>query len=126
MRLSRNPKMVMEDIQSEEQRRHGRLRCEQTRCCVGEVVDISASGMRVKRRGRPIMEVGDALKISIEAEEDGPALTLNARVVWIERCGFRQHVYGMEFGDLSDEQKRGLGGLARVASDQIVFRCSYN
>lgn len=32
MRLARNPKMLMEDAWSDEQRRHGRLRCEQTRC----------------------------------------------------------------------------------------------
>lgn len=72
------------------------------------------------------MEVGDDLRISVHPDAGEPAITLTARVVWIERSGFRRHVYGMEFADMDDDQKRRLGGLARVVSDQIVFRCSYN
>ncbi len=82
--------------------------------------------MRVQRRGRPLMEVGDDLKISVQHEGDESEITLMARVVWIERSGFRKHVYGMEFADLADDQKRQLSSLARVVTDQLVFRCSYN
>jgi PilZ domain-containing protein len=126
MRHSRNPKLIMEDRVDGERRRHGRLRCEETTCCVGPVVDLSASGMRVQRRGRPVLEVGDELKVRVHVYGDDPAITLTARVVWIKRSGFRQHVYGMEFAGLSDEQKRQLSELARVVTDQAVFRCSYN
>jgi len=128
MRHSRNPKLMMEDQADAEgeRRRHGRLRCERTACCVGQVVDLSASGMRVQRRGRPLMEVGDDLTISVLHDGDDSAITLRARVVWIERSGFRKHIYGMEFAGLDDDQKRQLSSLARVVTDQLVFRCSYN
>ncbi len=116
----------MEDATDGERRRHGRLRCEETTCCVGQVTDLSASGMRVKRRGSPIMEIGDELQVGVHPDGGEPAITLRARVVWIEKAGFRQHIYGMEFADLSDDQRRKLGELARVVTDQIVFRCSYN
>ncbi len=109
-----------------DRRRHGRLRCEQTSCCVGQVVDLSASGMRVQRRGRPLMDVGDELQISVHSDAGEPAITLTARVIWIERGGFRKHTYGMEFADLTDDLKRRLGELARVVTDQLIFRCSYN
>ncbi len=126
MRHSRNPKLIMDDLAEGERRRHGRLRCEETACCVGQVTDLSASGMRVQRRGRPIMDVGDELQISVHPDAGEPAITLTARVVWIERAGFRKHIYGMEFADLDDDQKRQLGELARVVTDQLIFRCSYN
>ena len=72
------------------------------------------------------MEVGDELQMGVHPDAGEPAITLTARVVWIERSGFRQHIYGMEFAGLSDDQKRQLGELARVVSDQVVFRCSCN
>lgn len=126
MRHTRNPRLVMDERGDGERRRHGRLRCEETSCCVGQVEDLSASGMRVKRRGRPIMEIGDELTIGVHPDAGEPAIKLHARVVWIEKSGFRQHIYGMEFADLSDDQKRQLSELARVVTDQVVFRCTYN
>lgn len=126
MRHNRNPKMMMDDHSEGERRRHGRLRCEETSCCVGQVTDLSASGMRVKRRGRPIMEVGDELQIGVHPDAGEPAITLTARVVWIEKAGFRQHIYGMEFAGLNDQQRIKLGELARIVTDKTVFHCSYN
>lgn len=124
MRFPRNPKMTMETEASSDRRRHGRLRCESTRSCIGSVVDISASGMRVLRSGRPIMEVGNQFRITVHPDDGEPVLTLPSRVVWIERKGFRKHIYGIEFVELSDDQKRRLGELARIVCDQIVFRCA--
>lgn len=124
MRLVRNPKLVMDSTPTSERRRHGRLRCEETSCCVGQVSDLSASGMRVLRRGRPIMEVGDEFQISVHPDGGEPAVTLPSRVVWIERQGFRKHLIGLEFAELDDDKKRILGELARIVCDQIVFRCA--
>lgn len=124
MRLVRNPKLVMDTTPKGERRRHGRLRCEETSCCVGQVSDLSASGMRILRRGRPIMDVGDEFQISIHPDAGEPVLTLPSRVVWIERQGFRKHVIGLEFVDLDDDKKRLLGELARIVCDKIVFRCA--
>jgi hypothetical protein len=126
MRLSRNPKLIMKELAGDERRRHGRLRCKQTTCCVGQVIDLSASGMRVKRRGRPLLDVGDELQLSIQVNADDISLKVSLRVVRIERSGFRQHFYGMEFIDLTDDQKSQLSTLARVVNDQIIFSCSQN
>lgn len=87
-------------------------------------MDLSASGMRVQRRGKPLMEVGDEFKISVHPDAGEPMLTLPARVVWIERQGFRKHVYGLEFAELDDVTKRRLGDLARMVTDQVIFRCA--
>lgn len=124
MRFPRNPKMTMESDAPSDRRRHGRLRCESAKSCIGDVLDISASGMRVQRSGRPILEVGDEFRITVHPDNDEPVLTLPSRVVRIERKGFRKHIYGIEFANLDDDQKRRLGDLARLVCDQIVFRCA--
>ena len=124
MRHVRNPKLVMDSTPSNERRRHGRLRCEDASCCVGQVADLSASGMRVLRRGGPIMEIGDDFSITVHPNGGEPILTLPARVVWIERQGFRKHIIGLEFGELDDPSRQKLGELARIVCDQIVFRCA--
>lgn len=124
MRFPRNPKMTMETQATSDRRRHGRLRCESTCSCIGNVLDISASGMRVQRTGRHVMEVGDGFRITVHPDAGEPILTLPSRVVWIERKSFRKHVYGIEFAELNDDQKRLLGELARIVCDLIVFRCA--
>lgn len=70
------------------------------------------------------MEVGDSFRITVHPDNGEPVLSLPSRVVWIERKGFRKHIYGIEFAELNDEQKRHLGELARIVCDQIVFRCA--
>ncbi len=72
------------------------------------------------------MEVGDELHISVHHDSEDSTVTIPARVVWIQRSGFRKHIYGMAFADLPDDQKQKLGDLARVAADQLVFRCHNN
>ena len=124
MRVVRNPKIFMDSPIPNERRRHGRLRCDDANCCVGQVTDLSASGMRVLRRGRPIMEIGDQFKISIHPTAGEPELTLLARVVWIQREGFRKHVIGLAFAELDDVTRSRLSELARILCDQTIFRCA--
>jgi len=110
----------------DEHRRHGRLRCEQTHCCIGQVVDLSASGMLIQQRGRLTIENGQEILVTVSHESGESDVTVPVRVVRIERTGFRKHLYGLEFVDLDDDQQRQVAALARLASDQLVFRCTRN
>jgi hypothetical protein len=63
----------------------------------GEVIDLSASGMRIRRRSRPVTVVGAIEKFAIIA---GPTpLVLRGRVVWVRRRGLlaRGHELGVQF-----------------------------
>jgi PilZ domain-containing protein len=128
MRLARNPKLLMlsEGEPQEDRRRHGRLRCEQTSCCIGQIVDLSASGMLVKHRGRLMIENEQNLCVTVSHESGDSDVTVTVRVVRIERIGFRKHRYGLEFVDLQDGQKKQMVDLARTASDQLIFHCRCN
>ncbi len=126
MRVSRNARLWMDCSHepAKERRRHGRLRCDGAQSCIGSILDLSASGLRVERKGRPVLEIGDEFVITVHPEEGEHILSLPSRVVWIQRKGFRKHIYGIEFAPLDEDQQQQIRELARIVCDQIVFRCS--
>lgn len=105
---------------STSRRRHGRVRCEQTRCTLGSVLDLSASGMRVLIKGRPRFRAGEVA--SMQVEIDGGALVLMAKVVWLNKVSWRRHVAGLEFVDVEPELRQRLVELARTASNNEYIR----
>ena len=78
---------------SREERRNARRQAvsSNVRCNLGEIVDLSASGMRVIAR-KPLQ--GDA-RISLLAQRT--AVQLAGKVAWTKRVGFRRHMVGVEF-----------------------------
>lgn len=99
-----------------ERRRHGRLRCEELTCNVGQIRDLSASGMQVFRKGGAIAKLGDEMQIVIEYLDS--SMAVDVKTVRADKLGFRKHLFGFEFIHLTDEQKSRLGALARVAADR--------
>lgn len=102
-----------------ERRRHGRLRCEELTCNVGQIRNLSASGMQVFRKGGSIAKVGDEMQVVIEYLDS--SMEVDVRTARADRLGFRKHLYGFEFINLSDEQRTRLIALARVAADRLTF-----
>lgn len=99
---------------AQERRRHGRLRTEGTQCSLGEVLDISASGMRIARKGAMPVEVGESFRIDIMIDKD--VFSLDVTVRRIIKTGRRKFEYGVEFCNLTDEARRELAYLARIAA----------
>ena len=96
-------------------RRHGRLLCQQVRCSLGAVLDISFSGMRV-RSGTRAPSKGHAIMITLESMD--ACAIIPATVVWTRRTGIFRHDMGLEFGELSSDVRRLLSEVARG--------CAYN
>lgn len=124
MRINRNPKLTIEPDAHINQRRHGRLRCFRTYSTLGEVIDLSASGIRVLHKGKPPLGIGDTFTIKVQSRESDLAVSLPARIVWIESAGRRKQHIGMTFLDLDDATQSRLARLARYACDQLIFRCA--
>jgi len=103
----------------QERRRHGRLRCEDLRCDVGQIRDLSASGMQVFRKGGSIAKLGAQMQLVITYMD--ASMAVDARCVRADRTGFRKHLYGFEFINLTDEQRSRLTALARIAADRLTF-----
>lgn len=115
-----NPLVLTKHRDSETQRRrHGRLRCEALRCCLGDVMDLSASGFQARRRGKPVIRQGD--EGLIELTYDHLKVTLPARCVRIDQDGPRHFTYGLTFLELNDEQRQQLCELMRVSRQMLTL-----
>ena len=86
-----------------EARKAGRLNCELVDCDLGELSDISSTGMRVKVKSGPGLRVGDALNTTISGP--GVTLTVGVRVVWMKKIGFFKSEVGLEFVEMNAEAR---------------------
>ncbi len=124
MRLARNPKLILDEETIPNRRRHGRLRCTQAASCLGQVVDLSASGIRIEHKGKPIMKIGDEFTIKVHSKHNDLCVTLPSRVIWMEALGRRKQLIGMAFDELDDVTRANLLELAHTISDHLIFRCA--
>lgn len=103
-------------------RRHGRVRCEWLSASrgkhpFGDVADLSASGMRVLHKGKLTHDAGDVVNLTLHWQEI--SMDLKARVVWAHKVGFRKHLLGLEFEDLSASQTSAIQHIASVAVHRL-------
>ncbi len=80
---------------------------------LGEVLDLSASGMKLFVMGRLPLAVGDRFDASLQ--EDSGRIDLTAEVVRIERLGVRRHAVGVRFVDLSAGHRQQLEAIVSAA-----------
>ncbi len=97
--------------ESDESRRHGRVRCETVRSSVGDVLDASAGGMRVVLDRRLPLRKGMTLKLSIESF--GEPHDVDTEVVWIKRKGLFRKEVGLSFREVTPRLRRILSEIAQ-------------
>ncbi|QYU66288.1 PilZ domain-containing protein [Leptolyngbya sp. 15MV] len=95
-------------------RRHGRVRCVLVESSLGTLVDISASGCRVRLRHRSAVEVGQQVPLKIQGV-DGP-FEVEIRLAWIRRVGWFRYEAGLEFVNLTGVLRQHLANLARAST----------
>lgn len=100
---------------SPEDRRHGRFRCDGAYCSIGRILDLSVSGMRVRRRRPSKANVGDEATVTMPVA--GGKLQITAKVVWVKRVGFFSYDYGLSFVDLTPEARTALYSISRSTVD---------
>lgn len=100
-------------------RRHGRVRCLDIMCSLGEVLDISASGAKLSIVGRP-PSVTSIIVITIDGL-DGP-VNFEGQVVWTRRRGLFKFEAGLEWKNLTPVMQHTLVRLARAASQNESVR----
>ncbi|MCP3903868.1 MAG: PilZ domain-containing protein [Planctomycetes bacterium] len=89
-------------------RRFGRIRPGGVKCNLGKILDLSASGVRLKCK-RPI--TGDQV---VEIRGVDQSIRVLGRVVWGKKVGFRAYEIGLHFLDIPDEAAaliRRIAGL---------------
>src|SRR5688572_18131140 len=97
---------IVQPKNSGTRRRHGRLPQETLTSNVGEVLDISAGGMRVMTTAAP----KGSTKVFIKGYTL-PGLLL-AQVAWSKKHGFRKREVGYRFVDVSAKMAQALTAIA--------------
>jgi hypothetical protein len=120
MRFARNSD-VRNDLPKEnakkELRRHGRVLTEDVSCSIGEILDLSASGMRVMTKFK-LPDEGAVFVVTIFTP-DGP-LAMLSRVKWIRKAGFFKREAGLEFFDPGPRTRQVLAQLA----GRVAYNCT--
>lgn len=119
VRPPRNHQPQLDPPRADERRRHGRLRTEEVACSLGEVLDLSASGMKVLRKGRRAAQMGETFTVTLKY--GGFALPVDVRVVRLEKIGFRRYIFGLQFEELNPEIQSKLTHLARISTYQRLI-----
>lgn len=94
-------------------RRYGRVLCQDVKCTLGTVLDISAGGMRVRSRRKP-PEPGTTLVVGLRTL--GGEIVVECRVMWTRARGLLSHESGLQFLEPTPEVRRALVELARAAA----------
>lgn len=99
----------------EEHRRAGRIRCDAVKSSVGLVLDISATGVLIKRtKAATAGSENNPVVIWIESP-GGDRVFIKVRLVRSKRLGWRRHEAAYEFDGLSDEKRLQLNEIARCS-----------
>ncbi len=78
---------------------------------LGDVVDLSGSGLRIRRTGGGSVRVGQVLKVTIKSDQC--EVSLKCRVVRVQRLGLRQCDIGLTFVEIRPGLRNALHSLAR-------------
>ena len=101
-------------------RRSGRLSCSMANCTLGDVLDVSMGGMRVKSSIK--LEVGQSVVVTVGTPA-GP-MPVRCTVKWVKRSKLFWHTMGLEFEGLCSQGQRLMREFARAAADKEVVRPS--
>lgn len=98
-------------------RRHERHPTDVVTCALGEIIDLSASGVRLVCRGKPPLERGSSAAITLRFGDQRMPLVAQAR--WVRRRGvFRgglrgEYEVGMRFLQLTTAKQKALESIGR-------------
>lgn len=97
----------------------GRIACEGIFTGWGEILNASASGLRLSARGRAIPEVGETAPLAIHGPEG--TFSVLARVVWARHKNWGRREIGVQFVEVSPQARWHLARLAEAAARGTVL-----
>lgn len=110
--------MIVPDA-TENKRRHGRLRCDGLRSSFGTILDVSASGLRLKC-GRRGPTPGETIEIYLVGSDR--CVKFSATCVWTKRTSLLGREIGLEYIAMTDDLRRSLMFIVREATSTEMMR----
>ncbi|MCC6581171.1 MAG: PilZ domain-containing protein [Phycisphaeraceae bacterium] len=104
---------LIENHSHHERRRCGRVKCMGLTCNLGQIIDLSGSGVKVQCRGWRRPRIGAVVDLELAC----PNLTINVKsqIVWFRRQGLRSYEAAFEFLDVNAELRQKLTELGHYA-----------
>lgn len=101
--------------------RRGRVAIEFAECSLGEIMNISPTGLRARYKGARanLPEVDQRFGMQVQTP-DGP-VQVRARVAWTKRVGLRTFDIGVQFVAADDKDTVKLKQLAAMAGRSIII-----
>ncbi len=95
------------------ERRHERHSAKgKVKCPLGDVLDVSAGGMRVACSGKPALQPGTAAAIKLRTAAG--VESVNARCCWVRKTGWiKGHEIGLKFIGITEQQAVRIGKIAK-------------
>lgn len=106
-----NGKAIDSDV--EQRRRHGRVSCEMLSCQLGEVINLSASGVKIQGKGTTEHKADDRIGLDLKCLDH--ELHATARIAWTNQEDNTFQI-GMEFVDLTPDQAQRIRELLPLAA----------
>lgn len=96
-----------------EKRKGGRIRCSTMTCELGQVLDLSPTGVRLVSKTKPEFVAGDTRSLTLKAEEH--ELELRGKCVWVRVNQDCEYEVGFEFLHSTAAMRSKLVEMAATA-----------
>ena len=124
MDADNTPALPTNSTPEDNRRRHGRIRARELRTRLGEVADLSASGMRIICNRPEPPELQSIVQLDLRHPEG--SLPVKARVVWIKQGPTGQCELGLIFEDVNPSIAAGLVAIARLALQSVAAELQHD
>ena len=111
-----NVDMLDPFISDDNRRQNGRIRSQDLITRLGEVQDLSSSGLRIIGAVKP-PEAGSVVHLAITHPDGG--VRVKARIVWVRTLPDGDYESGRTFEDVSATTRSGIGMVAGLAMSFI-------
>ena len=105
---------------SDDRRDAGRIQCNELRTNIGEIVDASSTGLRIKGKLPSGTKPHSIIMVNISSDMD--TLSLQCEVRWIKKQAFKGMSFGVAFEEISENQRRQLWQMVRTGN--IITNCT--
>lgn len=111
-----NTEMIDPSISDDNRRKNGRIRSKDLNTRLGEVQDLSSSGLRIIGAVKP-PDAGSIVHLDITHPDGG--VRVKSRVVWVRTLPDGDYETGLTFEDVSATTRSGIGMVACLAMSSI-------
>lgn len=119
MRYAKNLNPLSLTLTSSNNRSYGRINCRGIPCPIGEILDLSGTGMRLRLAKRVKLVEGELVPFDLATAEGMQKIKM--RVKWVRKTGLREVQAGLEIEEASEAARKTLSELVRaiVASGML-------